>query len=430
LPDKEMVSTITPRLILHYLGKKQFEMTDHLGNVNSTISDRKIPVESTITPGTISYKIADILSTSGFYPFGMMIKSREFVEFDSYRMGFNSQEKDDEISGEGNSYAFESRCFDSRLSRFLSLDPLSSNFPGNSPFAFAENTPIRFIELEGKEIAEPELFILAEAMLGQLESETSSSGINSTLFSGLTRTEVIQQLRSKLQNPSSVGAINSGGWFCGTAADMVVASNYNPLAYISTVWDLVTTGQVNVMGGNVTTIIVPDWVKTEAQTSGIVSVDEIVRNSLRASENINSDDNFMQSGSSVKQGTPPWEQDNQMSRLGLGVKSKSYYTGQSNRDLNRMEKAIKSGYLPIVFENHKISGGGKESGAMGLLGVHYIVIKKFEQNIKDKTVTITYISYGKEETKTVSKKDFKKGMKGYWIPKNEKNAGGSEKKTN
>jgi len=33
--------------------------------------------------------------------FGMMIKSREFVGFDQYRMGFNGKEKVDEINGEG-----------------------------------------------------------------------------------------------------------------------------------------------------------------------------------------------------------------------------------------------------------------------------------------------------------------------------------------
>jgi len=149
LPDKEMVSTITPRLILHYLGKKQFEMTDHLGNVNSTISDRKIPVESTITPGTISYKIADILSTSGFYPFGMMIKSREFVGFDSYKYSLNGQEKDDEIYGDGNATTAMYWEYDTRLGRRWNTDPKPT--VEVSAYACFYNNPIAVTDPNGDE---------------------------------------------------------------------------------------------------------------------------------------------------------------------------------------------------------------------------------------------------------------------------------------
>ena len=149
LPDKEMVSTITPRLILHYLGKKQFEMTDHLGNVNSTISDRKIPVESTITPGTISYKIADILSTSGFYPFGMPMPGRSFNS-NSYKYGFNGKEKDDEVKGNGNSYDFGARIYDPRIGRWLSVDPQFKQYPHFSPYTAFGDNPIYYIDPEGE----------------------------------------------------------------------------------------------------------------------------------------------------------------------------------------------------------------------------------------------------------------------------------------
>ena len=66
---------------------------------------------------------------------------------DSYRYGFQacpersrrSQEKDDEIKGEGNSMNFKFRMYDSRVGKFLSLDPLSAQYPHNLPFAFSEN---------------------------------------------------------------------------------------------------------------------------------------------------------------------------------------------------------------------------------------------------------------------------------------------------
>ncbi len=68
-----------------------------------------------------------------------------------YRYGFQGQEKDDEIKGEGNSINFKFRMHDPRVGRFLSLDPLSASYPHNSPFAFSENRVIDGVELEGAE---------------------------------------------------------------------------------------------------------------------------------------------------------------------------------------------------------------------------------------------------------------------------------------
>ncbi len=61
------------------------------------------------------------------------------------------------------------------------------------------------------------------------------------------------------------------------------------------------------------------------------------------------------------------------------------------------------------------------------VGLHYIVITYFERNKKDRTITLKYVSYGKEESKTITYDQFKEGMQGYWIPENNKNAGGTEK---
>nr|WP_262901665.1 RHS repeat-associated core domain-containing protein [Edaphocola aurantiacus] len=70
---------------------------------------------------------------------------------DRYKFGFNGQEKDNELKGKGNSYDFKFRMYDSRLGRFLSQDPLMKVYPWNSVYAFAENTPIQSLDLEGAE---------------------------------------------------------------------------------------------------------------------------------------------------------------------------------------------------------------------------------------------------------------------------------------
>ena len=47
---------------------------------------------------------------------------RKYSPTNSYRYGFNGQEKLDEIKGYGNSLDFGARIYDPRLGRFLSVD--------------------------------------------------------------------------------------------------------------------------------------------------------------------------------------------------------------------------------------------------------------------------------------------------------------------
>jgi RHS repeat-associated protein len=65
-----------------------------------------------------------------------------------YRYGFNNQEQDAEM---GDYYAFEYRIHDTRLGRFLSVDPLAPEYPWNSCYAFAENRVIYSFDIEGCE---------------------------------------------------------------------------------------------------------------------------------------------------------------------------------------------------------------------------------------------------------------------------------------
>ena len=68
-----------------------------------------------------------------------------------YTFGFQGQEQDDEIKGQGNSINYKYRIHDPRLGRFLSVDPLFKTYPWNSTYAFSENRVIDGIELEGLE---------------------------------------------------------------------------------------------------------------------------------------------------------------------------------------------------------------------------------------------------------------------------------------
>ncbi len=136
----------------HTIGARNYELSNHLGNVLSVISDKPIPHENAGVP---DYFLADIRQSTDYSAFGVQLSGRNLYKSVSgireARHGFQGQEEDDEIKGEGNSLNFEYRMHDPRLGRFFAIDPLAGEYPHNSPYAFSENRVIDAVELEGLE---------------------------------------------------------------------------------------------------------------------------------------------------------------------------------------------------------------------------------------------------------------------------------------
>ncbi len=126
-------------------GEKHYELSNHLGNVLATVSDKKIAVMS---GANLSYYRADVVSYSDYYPFGAPMTERTAVVTPTdVRYGFQGQEEDDELwSG---AVSFKYRVEDARLGRFFSVDPLAENYPHYSPFMFAGNAVIWARDMEG-----------------------------------------------------------------------------------------------------------------------------------------------------------------------------------------------------------------------------------------------------------------------------------------
>jgi RHS repeat-associated protein len=206
-------------------GLKQYELTNHLGNVLVTVSDKKkivladsssiagscisgtgvtvlnedsrdttIPsytasqdvyllngfisnygdnyvayIDSTLTPCvqpdtlvTGNYYKADVITAGDYYPFGMKMPGREFFKDSThYRYGFNDKEKDLSIDGTDNGYDYGMRIYDARVGKFLSVDPLTTKYAGLTPYQFASNRPIEGIDLDGSEFLKANKSIIA-----------------------------------------------------------------------------------------------------------------------------------------------------------------------------------------------------------------------------------------------------------------------------
>jgi RHS repeat-associated protein len=143
-------SLVAPTVSALVRGNKLFELANHLGNVLSTISDKKL--QHTTDGSTVDYYNPDVLSANDYYSFGMGMQGRAFNNA-GYRYGFNGKENDYEVKGSGNEIDYGMRVYDPRIGRFLSVDPLMHDFPHYTPYQFAGNMPIIAIDLDG---AEPE----------------------------------------------------------------------------------------------------------------------------------------------------------------------------------------------------------------------------------------------------------------------------------
>ena len=132
-------------------GRRQYELSNHLGNVMATLSDVKTYAVG--TKGAVGY-LAKVTTAQQYYPFGMQMPGKNvtlasYSSLNRYRFGFNGMEKDDEVKGGGNSLDFQFRIYDSRLGKFLSNDPWSYKYPNLSTYQFANNTPIWAVDIDG-----------------------------------------------------------------------------------------------------------------------------------------------------------------------------------------------------------------------------------------------------------------------------------------
>ena len=157
-------------------GNRLYEGTNHLGNVLVTFSDKRIGY---CTNDTIYYYKADIRTANDYSAFGAQLDDRQWysiADSGAYRFGFQGQEKDDEIKGEGNSVNYSFRMHDPRIGRFFAVDPLAKSYPHNSPYAFSENRVTDGVDLEGLE------YVTMHVLINKDGSQTEISRTNHYLI--------------------------------------------------------------------------------------------------------------------------------------------------------------------------------------------------------------------------------------------------------
>jgi hypothetical protein len=145
LPEKLVtsVSTESKQREVGYLGKQVFELSNHLGNILATITDKKLQVSLNTT--STAYFEADVQTVQDYYAFGMQMPGRIFNS-SLYRYGAaNGQEKSKEINE--NSYTAEYWQYDARIIRRWNVDPVVKD--DESPYMTYGNNPIVMVDPSG-----------------------------------------------------------------------------------------------------------------------------------------------------------------------------------------------------------------------------------------------------------------------------------------
>jgi RHS repeat-associated protein len=128
-------------------GTRMYELSNHLGNVLTTLSDRKLPVDAN-ADNIIDKFVPDALSTNDYYAFGQSMPGRQYNN-GNYRYGFNGQEQDNEVAGTGNVMTAEFWEYDTRLGKRWNIDPMSAEKPWMSPYHAFSNNPILNVDPNG-----------------------------------------------------------------------------------------------------------------------------------------------------------------------------------------------------------------------------------------------------------------------------------------
>ncbi|MEO0038648.1 MAG: hypothetical protein RIQ59_1859 [Bacteroidota bacterium] len=162
-----------------------FNYTDHLGNV-------RLSYTKDATTGSLK-----ILEESNYYPFGLKHNGYNPISpVPENRRLYNGKELQEELGL--NQYDYGARNYDPALGRWMNVDPLAETSRRFSPYVYALNNPIVFIDPDGMEAKGADGLTNSEWLAQNrrnIDSQMGGNGID--IVSGTYSTKEERALRKK-----------------------------------------------------------------------------------------------------------------------------------------------------------------------------------------------------------------------------------------
>jgi len=118
----------------------QYQLEDHLGNVRALFADAN-------NNGILTAD--EIIQFSDYYPFGREVNYNQNLSLNppnNYK--YNGKEFQTDLS----EYDYGARFYDAVIGRWNVVDPMTEKYLISSPYQYAVNNPIEYLDLNGKEL--------------------------------------------------------------------------------------------------------------------------------------------------------------------------------------------------------------------------------------------------------------------------------------
>jgi len=112
----------------------QAVVTDHLGNTRALFKPTSVTGE------------AQLLDSYAYFPFGMQNQGLINQTGEDYQYRYNGKEFSEELG----LYDYGARWYDPAIGRWNAVDPLADQFVDQSPYQYAYNNPLRFVDPDGR----------------------------------------------------------------------------------------------------------------------------------------------------------------------------------------------------------------------------------------------------------------------------------------
>ncbi|MBK7980259.1 MAG: RHS repeat-associated core domain-containing protein [Ignavibacteriae bacterium] len=125
----DLAGTFEKEVYTNYVETKTYYLKDHLGNIKVRVNES-----------------GSVVGYDDYYPFGMIMNGRSNNTGTEVNYKYTSKERDLET---GLDY-FGARYYDSKIARWLSVDPLADKYPDWSPYNYILSNPLNGIDPNGE----------------------------------------------------------------------------------------------------------------------------------------------------------------------------------------------------------------------------------------------------------------------------------------